>query len=91
MQDILFSSAAQQGIWAILFVSLYLYQLREARRLQSEAKDRENKLTDFISKISTQYEVLAHQLELLTKRYEKMGDDISEIKTELQVSGRKKY
>nr|WP_243237431.1 BhlA/UviB family holin-like peptide [Heliobacterium chlorum] len=71
------SEALQQGLWAALFVSLYLYQLQEGRRHQTEAKGREDKLTAFLSEMSKQFEALARQ-------YERLSEDVQDIKTEIR-------
>lgn len=65
--------AIKEGLWAILFVSLYYYQLKESRRLQDEAKQREDKLTAFIHDITKQFEALADQ-------YKCMAEDVNDIK-----------
>ncbi|MZP28678.1 hypothetical protein GTO91_02955 [Heliobacterium undosum] len=79
--DKLISVALEQGLWAALFVSLYLYQLNDSRRLQSEAKVREDKLTDFLKDVSRQFEVLA-------KQYEKLSCDVQEIKIDIRERGK---
>lgn len=71
------AEALSQGLWATLFVSLYLYQLQESRRLQTEAKLREDKLTDFLIDVSKQFEILALQ-------YQKLSGDVQEIKVEIR-------
>ncbi|QMV41845.1 BhlA/UviB family holin-like peptide [Cohnella cholangitidis] len=76
MEQSMIESATQQGIWAVLFISLYLYQLREGKRRESESKTREEKLTDFISEMLKQFEGLSRQ-------YENISDDVQEIKSEL--------
>jgi hypothetical protein len=73
----LIKAALQQGLWAVLFVSLYVYQLKDSRRLQDEARVREEKLTGFITDITKQFENLARQ-------FENMSNDISEIKDEIK-------
>ncbi|MBC9786451.1 hypothetical protein GJ688_13630 [Heliobacillus mobilis] len=78
--DGLLAEALSQGLWATLFVSLYLYQLQESRRLQTEARGREDKLTDFLRDISKQFEILA-------KQYERLSDDVQIIKSEIRERG----
>ncbi|MTV47858.1 hypothetical protein GJ688_02520 [Heliobacillus mobilis] len=80
MEETLLTKAVEQGIWALLFVSLYLYQLQDSRRLQFDAKERENKLTDFLRDITRQFELLA-------KQYERLSDDVQEIKSEIRGKG----
>lgn len=93
--DVLLAEAAKSGLWAILYVSLFVYTLKESRRqqevakerenrlreeyqeLRHESRDRENKLTSFITDITKQYERLATGVERLTM-------DVEEIKVELR-------
>lgn len=77
MEESLVKEAVGQGLWAVLFVSLYIYQLKESRRQMDEAKIREDKLMGFINDMGTQFETLARQ-------YDSMSDDIREIKQELR-------
>ncbi|MFT4413175.1 BhlA/UviB family holin-like peptide [Fredinandcohnia humi] len=77
MEQSLLQGAMEQGLWAVLFVSLYLYQLHENRQTRQEARQREEQLTTFISDITKQFEALA-------KQYERMSDDIQEIKMEIR-------
>lgn len=92
--DALLAEAAKQGLWAILYLSLFVYTLRESRRQQDIAKERENrmreeyqelrhesgerenKLTEFIHTMGRQFERLATQ-------YEKIAEDVKEIRIEL--------
>lgn len=87
--DVLIAEAAKQGLWAILYVSLFVYTLRESKRredrlrddyneLRKESRERENKLTSFITEITRQYERLATGVERLTI-------DVDEIKDELKL------
>jgi hypothetical protein len=85
----LVAEAAKQGLWAILYVTLFIYVLTESKRrenrlrddyneLRNESRERENKLTDFIHDISKQFERLARGVERLTL-------DVDEIKDELRL------
>lgn len=85
----LLAEAAKQGLWAILYVTLFIYVLTESKRrenrlrddyneLRNESRERENKLTDFIHDISKQFERLARGVERLTL-------DVDEIKDELRM------
>lgn len=87
--DVLLAEAAKQGLWAILYVSLFVYTLYESKRrekrlrddyesLREESRDRENKLTTFITDITKQYERLATGVERLSL-------DVDEIKDELKL------
>ncbi|WP_163530907.1 BhlA/UviB family holin-like peptide [Halobacillus ihumii] len=94
--EVLIAEAAKQGVWALLYVALFAYTLKENRRQQEIAKEREdrlrseyhevrreslereNKLTEFITTISQQFERLATGVEKLT-------EDVDEIKDELHL------
>jgi chromosome segregation ATPase len=80
MEQGILDSAMQQGLWALLFVSLYLWQLKEARRTQDEARGREDKLMTFIDDISEQFAALA-------KQYERISEDVREIKDGMRKKG----
>jgi F0F1-type ATP synthase membrane subunit b/b' len=67
----------QYGIFAVLFVSLFYYQLKESRRLLDKAETREDKLTGFLTDITKQFEKLANQ-------YDGICEDLSEMKQELK-------
>jgi chromosome segregation ATPase len=72
----LINAALKDGLWAALFISLYLYQLKESRRNQDDAQAREGKLMTFIDEISSQFEKLARQ-------YERLSEDVREIKNDI--------
>lgn len=74
MEDGILKVALEQGLWAVLFVSLYFYQLRES-------KNREERLMGFIDRITAQFESL-------DKRTDKIASDVTEIKQEIR-EGRK--
>lgn len=87
--DIMLAEAAKQGLWAILYVTLFIYVLTEGKRrenrlrddyneLRQESREREHKLTDFIHDISKQFERLARGVERITI-------DVDEIKDELRI------
>lgn len=100
--EILMSSEAflseimQQGIWAVLYVTLFVYTLRESKRQQEVAKKRE----DLMKK---EYQELRHEsydresklmvfLNETTKQYERIATgverltmDVDEIKDELRL------
>jgi hypothetical protein len=76
MDQHLIDAALKDGLWALLFVSLYLYQLKDA-------KTRENKLMKFIDEISAQFEKLARQ-------YERLSSDVKTIKNDIKSHGRRK-
>lgn len=80
--------AAEKGIWAVLFITLFLYQLRDSRNREAESKldaqrreekceARENKLTEFL-------DGMHRQLEGLVRNYDKLEEDVKEIKDDLR-------
>ncbi len=73
----IFQYAFKEGLWAVLFVSLYYYQLKESRRLQEEAKQREDKLTSFIHDITKQFAIL-------TQQYKNIAQDVNDIKVSIR-------
>lgn len=72
MEHQIFEIATKQGIWAVLFISLFYYQLIESRRREQESIEREGKVLNFISEITKQFEGLVHQ-------YERLAEDVQEI------------
>jgi hypothetical protein len=74
MEEGIFKAALEQGLWAVLFVSLYFWQLKTS-------KSREDRLMDFIDKITEQFENL-------DKRTDKIASDVADIKQEIR-EGRK--
>ncbi len=63
--------AATQGPWAVLFVALLFYTMRDAA-------NRERLLMDFLGK-------LADSLRALTEKYDALYDDVCEIKQDVRV------
>lgn len=76
MEEQLFAQVAQQGVWAALFIFLFLYQPKESRRQQEECRSREDKLVNFINDMSKNFETLG-------KQYEHLSGDVQEIKITL--------
>jgi hypothetical protein len=74
MEEGILKAALQQGLWAVLFVSLYFWLLKTS-------KSREDRLMDFIDKITEQFENL-------DKRTDKIASDVADIKQEIR-EGRK--
>ena len=70
MDAIVAKAAVEQGIWAILFVSLFFYQLKES-------KHREERLMAFIDDI-------AQQFKILDSRTTKISCDLDDIKHQLK-------
>lgn len=64
------SLASKEGLFAVMFVALFLYQILDSRK-------REERLMNFIDNISSQFESLA-------KQYEKLADDVDEIRQDMK-------
>lgn len=70
MEQGLVDLALKDGIFALLFVALFLYQLRES-------KSRENRLMNFIDEITEKFETLSKQYERLSEDVRSIRDGIS--------------
>lgn len=92
----LLAEAAKQGLWAILYVSLFVYTLRESRRQQDLAKARENRLREEYqdlrhesqkreSKLTNFINEITKQFERLATSVERLTLDVDEIKDELKL------
>ena len=86
----------KQGLWAILYVSLFLYTLKEARRQQDEAAERENRLREEYhelrnesrereNKLTSFITDISRQFERLATGVERLTMDVDEIKDELKL------
>lgn len=69
MQEVLTQLASKEGLFAVMFVTLFIYQIVDSRK-------REERLMAFIEDISKQFESLA-------KQYEKIAEDVDDIKIEI--------
>lgn len=83
MEAILAEMAGSNGIWATLFITLFLYQIKENKTarvrhetLLDESHKREHKLIDFLHDMSSNFEKL-------TSQYERLADDVDYIKVEI--------
>lgn len=76
METSLFEIAASQGLWAALFIFLFVCQLREGKQAREESRVREDKLNDFISNMSKNFEKLA-------TGYSQLAKDVDYIKVEI--------
>lgn len=70
MEQILLDLASRESLFAVMFVCLFLYQIADSRK-------REQRLMDFMDKITEQFESLA-------KQYENLADDVDEIKQDMK-------
>lgn len=95
------SEVIQQGIWAIMYVSLFVYTLRESKRQQEVTAKRENDLREeyrvFREEGYQREQNLMSFINETTKQYERIATsverlsmDVDEIKDELHIKGKKK-
>ena len=70
MESTLLELASKEGMFAVLFVALFIYQIVDSR-------NREKRLMDFIEEITKQFDALARQ-------YEKLADDVEDIHRDMQ-------
>lgn len=86
----------QQGIWAVLYVTLFVYTLRESRRQQDVAEKRETLLKreqeEFRREGYARESKLMDFINETTKQYERIATgverltmDVDEIKDELKL------
>lgn len=75
MEELLMSLASKEGLFAVMFITLFLFQIVESRK-------REDRLMRFVDSISEQFEKLANQ-------YEKLADDVDEIRVDMKDLSRK--
>ena len=69
VEQILFQLASKEGLFAVMFVALFIYQIIDSRK-------REERLMSFIDDITKQFESLA-------KQYENLAEDVDDIKESL--------
>lgn len=82
MEDTLFQIATSQGVWAAMFIFLFIYQLRESKTTRDEARVREDKLVTFITDMSKNFENLAAE-------YCRLATDVDYIKVEVIKASKK--
>jgi chromosome segregation ATPase len=76
IEDIFMKGATKEGFFAILFVGLFIYQIREHRNHLNKAEERENRLISFL-------EDMKEQFASLTRQYERLSDDVEEIRKKM--------
>ena len=64
MESKLFEMAASQGIWALLFVGLFIYTLKDA-------KTREEKYQDLVAKLSS---IIDDKIKVLAEKIDNLFD-----------------
>lgn len=95
LTDVLLAEATKQGLWAILYITLYLYTLHEGRRQQNISSDREDNLRTETSKLRKEcldreakltdfINSMAKQFERLAAQYERIATDVQEIRIDLE-------
>lgn len=98
-QETLFAEAARQGLWAVLYIALFVYTLKESRRREEEAKQRENNLRQEYNQLRKESHerenLLMNFINDITKQYERLATaverltyDVDEIKDELKLRNR---
>lgn len=94
--NVLLAEAAKQGLWAILYVTLFVYTLRESRRQQEIGKEREDRLRNEYHELRNESRERENKLTMfindITKQYERLATgverltlDVDEIKDELKL------
>lgn len=58
MENEVLKMALQQGIWAVLFVVLLFYILKEQEKRDKKAEEREGKYQDIINKLTDKFSIL---------------------------------
>lgn len=76
MEELLTKGALKEGFFALLFISLLIYQIRENRYHLNKAEERENKLISFLDEMKEQYAAL-------TRHYERLSEDVAVLKDRL--------
>lgn len=76
MEEVVVNLLQSQGVWASLFIFLFLHQLKENKQTRTDAVQREDKLIRFISDMSVNFERLAAQ-------YSTLAEDVDYIKVKI--------
>lgn len=76
VEDMILKAATNQGFFAVLFVAMLVYQLRENKMNQEKAEKREEKLTNFLDDMKNQFASLVRQ-------YERLSDDVEDIRKKI--------
>lgn len=72
MENDVLKMAMQQGMWAVLFVVLLFYVLREQEKRDKKAEEREGKYQEIINKLTDKFSIL-----------EDVKKDIEEVKIKI--------
>lgn len=80
MEHALLESAANQGIWTILYVFLFVWTLRDSKSREQRYEDREDKYQDTISDNQEVIKELSKKFDVV----EEIHKDVGEIKVEIE-------
>ncbi|MCH3962702.1 MAG: BhlA/UviB family holin-like peptide [Clostridium sp.] len=72
MENEIFKMAVQQGIWAMLFIFILIYVLKEQRERDEKAGEREANYQSIIAKLTDRL-----------KAMDDIGEDVKEIKNKI--------
>lgn len=72
MENDVLKMAMQQGMWAVLFVVLLFYVLKEQEKRDKKAEEREGKYQEIIGKLTDKFSIL-----------EDVKKDIEEVKIKI--------
>ncbi|MEH7116917.1 BhlA/UviB family holin-like peptide [Neobacillus vireti] len=70
MEQLLLELASKEGLFAVMFIVLFFYQIIDSRK-------REERLMGFMDDITKQFEALARQ-------YERLSEDVDEIRQDMK-------
>ena len=69
MEESVLSAAAENGIFALLFVLMLLYVLNEKKKDKEESKQREDKLHGLLERFSEKYDLIIDRLERIEDKW----------------------
>ena len=72
MENTLLEIAASQGIWVLLFVSLFVYTIRRYERMEERQELREKEYQNLVNCLTENFSILSN-----------IKEDITEIKSKL--------
>lgn len=72
MENTLLDVAASQGIWVLLFVSLFVYTIRRYERMEERQELREKEYQNLVNCLTENFSILSN-----------IKEDITEIKSKL--------
>lgn len=72
MENTLLEVAASQGIWVLLFVSLFVYTIRRYERMEERQEIREKEYQNLVNCLTENFSILSN-----------IKEDITEIKSKL--------